>query len=63
MDKRLHQENTDYSIHKLCNSSVRSMISVRVLTVQSNSSGKPVACHRSFGPALPERFSFVLIFL
>ena len=49
-DKRLHQNNTDYSIHKLCNSSVRSMISVRVLTVQSNSSEKPVAYRRSFGP-------------
>ena len=49
-DKRIHQENPDYSIHKLSNSSVRSMISVRDLTVQSNSSEKPVACHRSFGP-------------
>ena len=49
MDKWLHQENTDYSIHKLSNSSVRSMISVCVLTVQSNSSGNPVVCRRSFG--------------
>ena len=49
-DKRLHQENTDYSIHKIGNSSVRSMISVRVSAVQSNSSGNPVVCRRSFGP-------------
>ena len=35
----------------------------RVLIVQSNSSGKPVACHRSFGPTWPERFSLVLISL
>ena len=49
-DKRVHQENPDYSIHKLSNSSIRSMISVCVSTVESNSSGKPVAYRRSFGP-------------